>query len=367
MKKFSLFGALAAVAVLGVTSCGSSGATVKVGLHANLGAGAGYSAINQGFMKDEGITAEAVVGDGPSLATQVIANKIQVSFMGGGVAWNYFAENSDIKIVALDNLTDDDRLIARTTGKGASLTINSSLEDIGEALKGSTVALDQTATPATFWTSLITEVNKVLEPGDKIWYQQDDAKLPEGLTDADYVTANEVKVENVKNTNISTSAQTAKWDFVIAFAPVATQLEKDTANWKTVCKTSTHMADSYAPSTWAVNTTWLKDNEETFKKFMVALVKGMNYRNQHVAETCKDIETVTAGQVAADSLNTDIAVWLSAEQQLELDSSGKMMKYVENIRNGQLAGANADKIVKSAKDACDFSYLIEACKTVLGK
>ena len=127
------------------------------------------------------------------------------------------------------------------------------------------------------------------------------------------------------------------------------------------------MADSYAPSTWAVNTTWLKDNEETFKKFMVALVKGMNYRNQHVAETCKDIETVTAGQVDADSLNTDIAVWLSAEQQLELDSSGKMMKYVENIRNGQLAGANANKIVKSAKDACDFSYLIEACKTVLGK
>ena len=115
MKKFSLFGALAAVAVLGVTSCGSSGSTVKVGLHANLGAGAGYSAINQGFMKDEGITAEAVVGDGPSLATQVIANQIQVSFMGGGVAWNYFTENSDIKIVALDNLTDDDSIFSNGT------------------------------------------------------------------------------------------------------------------------------------------------------------------------------------------------------------------------------------------------------------
>ena len=367
MKKFSLFGALAAVAVLGVTSCGSSGQKVLIGLHANLGAGAGYSAINQGYFKEQGLDVVHQIGTGSSLATQVLSNQIQVSFMGGGVAWNYFTDNSKIKIVALDNLTDDDRLIAKKDGNGANLTLNSSLEEIGEALKGSTVAFDRTATPATFWTNLVAEVNTVLDEGDRIWYDGDAGKLPVGLTDADYVDANKVTIHDVTNANISTSAQKSDWDFVIAFAPVATQLEKDTANWTTVCKTSTHMSDSYAPSTWAVNTDWLKDNKETFKKFMVGLVKGMNFRNQHVDETCKDIEAVSAGQVSASSLTTDIAVWLSAQQQLDLYNSGDMMKYVENIRNGQLSGENKDKIKKTAAEACDFSYLLEACNTVLGK
>lgn len=369
MKKFTLLGAIAAVGVLAVTSCGGNKEInddtlpgVRVGLHLNLGAGAGYSAYNQGFMVEEGVNFTAVTGDGPSLATQVIAGQIDVSFMGGGVAWNYFTEDSKVKIVALDNLTDDDRLIAKLDGKGKDLTINSTLEEIGAALKGSTVAFDQTATPASFWTSLVNAVNAKLEEGQRIWYQSGEDRLPNNLTDADYVAANQVTIVNATNVNISTSAQTADWDFVIAFAPVATQLEENTKVFKTVCKTSTHMSDSYAPSTWAVNTDWLAKNEETFKKFMKALVRGMNFRHDNPAETCKDIESVTVGQVAASSLNTDIAVWLNAEQQLELDEKGDMMKYVENIRNGQLAGNNASKISKEAKDVVDFSYLLEACE-----
>ena len=369
MKKFTLLGAVAAVGVLAVTSCGGNKEInddtlpgVRVGLHLNLGAGAGYSAYNQGFMVEEGVNFTAVTGEGPSLATQVIAGQIDVSFMGGGVAWNYFTEDSKVKIVALDNLTDDDRLIAKLDGKGKDLTINSTLEEIGAALKGSTVAFDQTATPASFWTSLVNAINAKLDEGERIWYQSGEDRLPNNLTNADYVAANQVNIVNATNVNISTSAQTADWDFVIAFAPVATQLEENTKVFKTVCKTSTHMSDSYAPSTWAVNTDWLAKNEETFKKFMRALVRGMNFRHDNPAETCKDIESVTVGQVAASSLNTDIAVWLNAEQQLDLDKTGNMMKYVENIRNGQLAGGNASKISKEAKDVVDFSYLLEACE-----
>ncbi len=367
MKKMRILAALAAVGVLGVTSCGGNQRdindpelpTVKVGLHQNLGAGAGYSAYAQGFMKEEGVNFEAVLGEGPALATQVIAGQIDVSFMGYGVSWNYFTENSKIKIVALDNLTNDDRLFVNTE-KNKDLNLESSITDIGKALAGKTIAFDKDATPAGFWSSLVAAVNAEIEnDSDKIWYKGDDGNLPTGLST--YTPANEVTIVNVKNVNISTSAQTADWDFLISFAPVATTLEKS-SKWKVCCTTKTHMAESYTPSTWAVNTDWLAKNEDLFEKFMLALVRGMNFRRDNTEETTRDIEYVSKEQIAADSLATDIAVWLGDEEQLELHESGDMMKYATNIYNGQKAGANGSKVVRSVEDSVDFSYLIAACQ-----
>ena len=366
MKKIKMLAVLAAVGVLGVTSCGNSERdindpelpTVRVGLHQNLGAGAGYSAYAQGFMKAVGVNFEAVLGEGPALATQVIAGQIDVSFMGGGVAWNYFTENSKIKIVALDNLTNDDRLFVNTE-KNNSLSLDSSLADIGRALAGKNIAFDRDATPATFWSSLVAAVNAELPDNEKIWYKGDDGNLPTGLPE--YNAATEVTITNVKNVNISTSAQTANWDFLISFAPVATTLQKST-KWKVCCTTETHMSDSYAPSTWAVNTDWLAKNEDLFEKFMLALVQGMNFRRDNVEETTRDIEYVSKEQIAADSLATDIAIWLGDKEQLKLWESGDMMKYATNIYNGQKTGANGSKVVRPVEDSVDFSYLIAACE-----
>lgn len=368
MRKIKLLAVLCATAFVGsaVAGCGQTtgeGGVVRVGLHANLGAGAGYSAINQGFFEEEGLTVEPTIGAGPALAASVVAGQIDVSFMGNGVAWNYFAETEDIKLIALDNITDDDRLIATKNGKGGHLTIESSLAEIGEALRGASIAYDFTATPAAFWTNLVNEVNKNLPEGGKIWYTTDTGgKLPEGLDESNYVEANEVKINNVTNANLTTTMQTGAYDFCISFSPVATTLQEDTENFTVVAKTSTHLPrGSETPSTWAVNTKWLENNEETFKKFMNGLVKGMNFRDANPEECCKDVEVVSAGQVAADSLDVTIADWLSAEEQLELGET-QMLKYAENIRNSQLGGDNKDKIAITAAEACDFSYLLEACE-----
>lgn len=370
MKKFKLLAVLAATAFVtgAATSCGPSEdanlPTVRVGLHANLGAGAGYSAINQGFFKEEGVNVNPQIGKGPALAGALVSGDLDVSFMGNGVAWNYFTSKKEIKLVALDNLTDDDRLIATNTGKGKDLTINSTLEEIGAALKGAKVGFDTTATPAAFWSSLVGEINKKVGDADKIWYTDDSGnKLPEL---ASYPAANEVLVTKMDNTSVPQAMQQKQIDFCITFAPGATLLEKDTANFKVVAKTSTHMADSYTPSTWAVNAKWLENNKDTFKKFMRGLVKGMNFRNKTPEKTCVDIEEVSAGQVTADTLVTDIAVWLDAKGQLKLHQDGNMMKYAENIRNSQLAGGNKDQVdpnVTTAQ-ACDFSYLIDACNAL---
>ncbi len=368
MKKINLLVAACAVGLTAgaMVSCNgtddSNLPVVRVGLHANLGAGAGYSAYNRGFFKAEGVKVEVTVGAGPALATQVVNGDLDVSFMGGGVAWYYFAKDTPkIKMAALDNLTDDDRLIATTTGKGKDLTINSTLNEIGEALRGASVLCDLSATPKEFLTKVIDGANATFEDSKKLWWSDGTTKLPAGLPS--YAAENEVKVESATNTNVAVSMQGGNYDFCIAFAPVSSTLEKDTAKYKTVCKTSTHFSENYTPSTWAVNTKWLANNEETFKKFMKGLVRGMNYRHDNPTGTTEDIEAVTAGQTTAASMATDIAVWLNAEQQLELDSTGKMKKYAENIRQGKLSNENVDANVTVEQATC-FSYLIEACNAL---
>lgn len=373
MKKFKLFGisAIALLAVGSLVACNPNTeptdlTKIKIGLHENLGAGAGYSAIQQGYFKEEGIDAEPVMGGGPALATALVSGEINISFMGGGVAWNYFTTNQEIKIVALDNLTDDDRLIATTTGKGKDLTINSTLVEIGNVLKGAKVALDFDATPKTFWNSLLNKINADFTTGSKLWYEDDKGdKFPTGLSDSDYVDSNKVLVYKLTNTNIPVAMQNKEYDFCVAFSPAATKLETDTSNFKVIAKTSTHLPDDYQPSTWGVNAKWLESNKETFQKVMNGLVKGMNYRHDNPEGTCKDIETLTAGKVLAKSMSTDIAVWLNAEQQLELDANGNMKKYSENIRQAKLE-ANPDKVDASitVEKATDFSYLLNACKSV---
>ena len=363
-KLLAILGAIGLTASLaGLTSC-DSGPTVRVGLHTNLGAGAGYSAYAQGYAEEEGFTMEVNMGTGPNLASALISGEIDVSYMGNGVAWNYFSENSAITMVALDNLTDDDRLIAYNGGRGAGLTVDSPVEDLISALRTSTVALDTTATPITFFRSLLSVLNESVTDGNYLWYEVDDGtKYPE-LDEAYYTTANQVTIVNSTNANIATSAQSGDYDFVVAFAPVSTQLERDTENFTVVAKTSTHMADDYTPSTWAVNTAWKEANEELFYSFMRALVKGMNYRNADPYACLDDIEEVTAGAVLADSLDPNTAVWLSAEQQLELRDSGDDLKYVNNIRESAISGGNYSDVstVKSIEDSIDFSVLYEICE-----
>ena len=69
MKKFTLLGAVAAVGVLAVTACGGNKEInddtlpgVRVGLHLNLGAGAGYSAYNHSGSNDRHTRAVCTTG-----------------------------------------------------------------------------------------------------------------------------------------------------------------------------------------------------------------------------------------------------------------------------------------------------------------
>ena len=366
--KFLALGACALLITGGLASCGKEEMeTVKVGFQPNFGASAGMTAVNEGYFEEAGVKVEYSNASGPNVAAAVLSGSLDVGFLGNGVAWNYFTENSTMKLIALDNLTDDDRLIARKEGKGGNLTLQSSEADLVAALKGSKVGLEIAATPGSFWNNLLNKLNSNLADGQKIWYMgSDGTKLPAGLAETNYIDTNKVEIFDVSNANVTAGMNSGAYDFCVAFAPVATTLEKDTAKYVTVAKTSTHMSESYTPSTWAVNTNFLKNHETAFKKFMIGLVKGMTKRQNDPSAAATATEVCTAGAVSANKIATDIAVWLGAEKQLELceKADGKGYAYAENIRNSALKGGNADKVKKTVAEAVDFSYVVEAAKKV---
>ena len=334
---------------------------IKDGLLQNIASGAGYSAISRGYFEDENIEVEPYIGDqGPEIVNLLIKGDIQVSLISAGTARNYFVDNPKIKMVAIDNLHDDERLLANPNGKGKDLTLKSSLEEIGEALKGAEIALDQTTTPGLFFSTLLDAINTIMPEGKDVWYTSSTgSKLPIGLPS--YNTDCEVHVLQADNANLPSIA--SECDFVIAVAPEATSLE---STMNVVCKYSSVLKEEHHPATWGVNADWLETHEETFEKFMRALVRGMNFKRDHEDECIKDVQKIS-GIIEENLTMADIALWLGDKEQIDLYDSNYVYTYAESLFEqakefGSQVNPNID-----VSECIDYSYIINASKELLGQ
>lgn len=374
MKK-SLFvlGAAALLSAGVLAGCGESGSSaassvnndhgkVTVGLQGNLGASAGFVGIEEGYFKEEGVTVTPQVTTGPNIITGLKSGTIDIGFLGNGVSWNYFVADPAIKMLTIDNLSDDDRLIASTTGKGKNLTLESPTADLFDALKGSTVALDYAATPGTFLKSLIDTLNNGKAAAEQLWFKDVDDVYP---TTAGQTAAYQITIQNMSNGNVTAAmtGSTGVPDFCVAFAPISTQLINK--GLKEVAKTSTHMPNKLTPSTWAVSTSFLDKNADTVQYFMNGLVKAFNLRGTNINRAVAD----TANQLKADTsdYNSGIAYWPTAQDLYDWfkTDTSKGYTYVDQIRQSQINGTNLKDVTnpKTAKEVVVSSYLINACKT----
>lgn len=267
-------------------------------------------------------------------------------------------------MLTLDNLSDDDRLIANPKGKGAGLTLTFDTAKSYEALKGSTVALDLSATPGTFFRSLIDKLNEGKAESKQLWFKDLTDTYPSGIAaSADY----QVVVSNTTNANITAamSGDNAP-DFCVAFAPISTTLVTD--GFVEVAKTSTHMTDRLTPSTWAVSTSFYNDHKDALQAFTNGLVKSFDFRHNNVNGAAAD----TANQLKQDisAIVTGVAYWPSAKdlQGWFESTSGQGYTYINQIRNSQLKGANLAGVAnpKTAEEVIDTSFLLNACKAYLG-
>jgi NitT/TauT family transport system substrate-binding protein len=373
MKKgLGLLAVTAFMLAIGLVSCGGQTntdlKTVKVGLQGNFGASAGFVGIEEGYFEKEGVNAEKQVLTGPNIIAGLKAGTVDIGFLGNGVSWNYFVPtNTPIKMLTIDNLSNDDRLIVNKASTHAgvkTITTSSSITELYTALKGSTLAADLTATPGSFLNSMLDKVNAGIAADKQIWYKNVDAKYPTTATSGDEY---KITIQNVANSSITATMTGAEApDFCIAFAPISATLLLDTAKFAEGFTTAINMPEKLTPSTWAVSTSFLKDNKETVQKFMNGLVKSLDYRAGNINGAAAD----TANQLRVDisTIITGVAYWPTAEDLKGYFSTvdGQGMKYVTQIRNSQLSNTNLKDITPlAAADVIDTSFLLNACEKVI--
>jgi hypothetical protein len=212
----------------------SSGATtstqadygaIRLGLQGNFGASAGFVGIAEGYFKEQGLTATSSITTGPNIITGLQGGTLDVGFLGNGVSWNYFlTTGAPIKLMTIDNLTNDDRLIASKTGKGKNLTVNSTNAEVYEALKGASVAMQYAATPGTFFKSLLDVLNDGKAADAQLWFKVPGA-TEQYPTTASYASGFEVTIAQVDNGAITASmVSSSAPDFCVSFSPVSTAL-----------------------------------------------------------------------------------------------------------------------------------------------
>ena len=384
MKKLKLFSLLAVglLATAGAVSCGNGDTpdpdpdggntayTVRMGLQNNMGGSCGTVAYTKGYFKDEGVTVTQQVLGGPIIAQNLIQGTLDVGFLGNGVAWNYFTSDAKIKLVAIDNITDDDRLLANPNSEKAKNLPSAdgrmeNYEQLADALAGASVLFNPTTTPATFFASLVTEINAHLEENDKIWWQSGVNKLPAtGITS--YTEDRKINVDNnITEQNMASALRSGNYDFAVAFGTAASTIQT-TLDYNIVARTSSHLStENVVPSTWAVNIDFAENHPTEFANWMKGLVRGMDFRHDDPSATADAVVEVLNHTIEKDTLDLNPGYWPTREDQLEwTKEGGDAYMYVENIRNNHLNGENKDKVVKEADEVCDFSYIRTACEAL---
>lgn len=382
MKKFKLLSitAVGLLTLAGIASCGGDntdpnptpeGYTIKMGLQNNMGGACGTVAYTKGFFTEEGVNVTQQVLGGPQIAQNLLQGTLDVGFLGNGVAWNYFTADSKIKIVAIDNITDDDRLLANPNSeKAKNLPVAdgklTNYSELADALAGASVLFNAQTTPGTFFTSLVTEINSHLEDEEKIWWTSGTEQLPVKDGTFEYSADREIKVDNnITEANMAAALRSGKYDFAVAFGNAASTIQTS-LKYNIVARTSSHLSvENIVPSTWAVNTDFAAAHPTEFANFMKGLVRGMDFRHDDPSATADAVVQVLNGTVEKDSIDLNPGYWPTREDQLEYTATGGIAyTYVENIRNNHLAGENASKVVKTAAEAADFSYLRTACEAL---
>lgn len=357
-------GASSTTSTTSTTSSKADYGSVRLGLQGNFGASAGFVGIAEGYFKTEGLTATSSITTGPNIITGLQGDTMDIGFLGNGVAWNYFLkDNAPIKLLTIDNLTNDDRLIASKTGKGKALSEASSNDQVYAALQGATVALQYAATPGTFFQSLVDVLNTGKEAAAQLWY-----KVP-GATEvypssAAQTASFEVTLISTDNGSITASmVSSSAPDFCVTFSPVSTALT--TLGYPLVATTLGRLGDKkLTPSTWAVSTKYLAAHPEGVKAFLRGLMRSFDLRHDNPSKASED--TANANKFDG-TYDTSIAYWPSSSdiKGYFATADGKGMQYVEQIRNSQISKTQLAAGALASKDVIvDRQWIIDACTAI---
>lgn len=305
--------------------------------------------------KKYGFDLELIVTTGPNVYSSIAADEMNVGFLGNGMAWHYFEQDSKMTLLTIDNLTDDDKLLMRSdagfAGEGAD-----TLDTLYERLPKSTIALDLTTTPGVFWKSLITRIN---EGRDKpLWYEDVEGAFPE-KGDPD----KKINILNTSNANITAAMEDKNIDGCVCFGSVKKGLQGG-GSYTTVSSARWHLGDTLTPSQYCANADWAKENPELLQAFMNALLEAFDYRaDEKNWDSCIDM-AMKFDQLEYKDYDMQAGYYPTREDMKEWygADNGIGYTYLENIRNSHM-GSNGltDENMKTVDEIFVKEYLLNAC------
>ncbi len=372
MKKLSKVLAIVltlAIAVTCFAGCGSKNDTIRVGIHSNI-SGAVLVAIanDMGYFEEEGLTVDTtVVESGPveMAAMRAGTRTLEVGYIGSGVAWNALdGDGNGLSFVYFNGLGDAESMLAR---EGVFTDSNNNgmydIDEIGAGLKGQTVYLDTSTTPASWFKTLLKYVNADLAAADQVWISCETADYLAGYEAPNADEANKVEVVHISNANVASAMSTtsaSRADIAVCFAPIPYTILEANDDVELIAKTSTHFAvEDSSIETFVASNEWIKEDPESVQKFVNALTKAAAYRNDNIEYATAISEEQCNAQ--AGTFDAGVAWWPTVEDYKEMfaTTDGLGYDYMEALYN--LAKPNvASGNVKDFDDCIDFSFMMKS-------
>ena len=283
--------------------------TLKVAYMPNYGSlWSVTTAINKGYMEEEGITIEMVeFQDGPTIIAAMESGSIDMGYIGQGA--HKLCINGQAKIFALSHISNGDAVIGGPNVK--------TLDD----LKGKNVAY-----------SSGTSSEDILKMG----------------LDSAGMTMEDIEAVDMDASGIVTAMMSGGVDACATWSPNSLKILEDTNNTK-LCDNLTFSDTSVSLASWIVTPSYAEANQDKILRFAKALYKGMDY--------AADGQYEEVAQYVADQTKTDYdsvyaqrgdAEWLTGKEVAEGAKDGTVEGYYKIQQENMIASGAVEAEVPVA-------------------
>lgn len=270
---------------------------IRVGYHPNFG-GASATAIGleQGFFEEEGLEVELVqFTSGPPSVAALQAGDVDVSFLGHGAYGLVIDGQADV--IAVDCLSNAEEILVRA---------DSGITGV-EQLAGKRLA-----------TPFDTSGENFLDTAMR-YYGMD---------------IRSVRLINMDVAGCVTALADGKVDAVSVWAPYSGELRRKMGADRVVTLVDCmDFRDTFAlPMSWVATDEYLKKNRDTAVKFIRALYRAMDYRNENTAEAASAAAALLGMEFEDLAQDTDTGIWLTSEETRQFIADGTISRWYEDQR-----------------------------------
>lgn len=292
---------LAIAAVAGLAGCRDGKATegekIRVAYHSNFGGSSAVSAaVDMHYFEEEGLDVELLeFSSGPPSIAVLEAGDVDISFLGHG-AFDYVLEGK-VQVIAVDSLSNAEEIMTR--------------KDTGirepEDLMGKTVATSFGTSSENFLRAALSSYGIPLE---------------------------DVDIVNMDIAGAAMALVRGKVDAAVLWAPYTNEVRQYLGDEAVTVVNCMDFRDVLAlPMSWVAKEEVIDSRRDTIVKFVRALYRGMDYRNQNLEQTTKLVASRLGMETSLIEPDVNTAVWFDSAQAAAYSRDGSFENWYQELGN----------------------------------